>query len=241
MFLENMPHGDMPGDTIRIQEEYIPPVEKLLASVEPYFKPGRMVITISGGSGSGKSTQASILSWLLAKKGIRSYIMSGDNYPHRVPRLNDACRLQTYQEGGREALNAYLGTDQEIDYERVNEIIEAFKNGAQTIEMRRLGTEPEDRVEEPIDFSEIDLLILEWTHANSPFVKGSDLSIFLQSTPEATLARRLARGRNANAGDPFIAMVLELEQAKLDKQAENVMFTADETGSVVCHEEKLNG
>ena len=58
------------------------------------------------------------------------------------------------------------------------------------------------------DFSNKDIMILEWTHANSDFVKGVDIPIFLESTVEETLEYRLQRNRDTHIDSPFLMMVL---------------------------------
>ncbi|MFR5116122.1 MAG: hypothetical protein ACLTDV_03180 [Eubacterium sp.] len=46
--------------------------------------------------------------------GIGCFVLHGDDYPHRIPKMNDEKREQIYQENGEKGLDAYLGTPQEI-------------------------------------------------------------------------------------------------------------------------------
>lgn len=55
---------------------------------------------IFGGSGVGKSGIASLLCYYLNRMGIGSYTLSGDNYPHRIPKYNDAERLRIFRQAG---------------------------------------------------------------------------------------------------------------------------------------------
>lgn len=76
-------------------------VEKLLPLFSAYAlqtELGKVVVAISGGSGSGKSVMALLISEFLKEKGIGSYILAGDNYPHRIPKYNDLERLQIFRE-----------------------------------------------------------------------------------------------------------------------------------------------
>lgn len=106
-------HGDMPGDKIEINDSHrekaalIFPVltQKLKAVMlqNPYH---RAVVCVCGGSGVGKSETASLLGHALQTAGIGSYILSGDNYPHRIPMYNDAERLRVFRTGAVSGLVA---------------------------------------------------------------------------------------------------------------------------------------
>ena len=106
-----IPQGDMPGDRIVIGEEHVrkanilfPELLPLLSACDNPF--GRAVVTVCGGSGVGKSEIASILAYYLRAEGIGTYVLSGDNYPRRIPRENDAERLRVYRVGGLRGLIA---------------------------------------------------------------------------------------------------------------------------------------
>ena len=85
-----IPQGDMPGDRIVIGEEHIRKANTLFPALLPLLAAcenpsGRAVVTVCGGSGVGKSEIASILAYYLRAEGIGSYVLSGDNYPRRIP------------------------------------------------------------------------------------------------------------------------------------------------------------
>lgn len=103
--------GDMPGDRIVIGEDHIRKANTLFPALLPLLDAcenpfGRAVVTVCGGSGVGKSEIASILAYYLRESGIGCYTLSGDNYPRRVPRENDAERLRVYRVGGLRGLIA---------------------------------------------------------------------------------------------------------------------------------------
>lgn len=96
MPLENVQGGDMPGDTAHISAPVCRRVEKLLPHLvtkleEKYGTdiPAKLVIAVSGGSGSGKTSGAAALREALAMVGLKGYVLSGDNYPRRIPQHND--------------------------------------------------------------------------------------------------------------------------------------------------------
>ena len=100
---ENIPHGDMPGDQIRIGEEHIRKAGILYPRLREAIEARgdrKTVAAVCGGSGVGKSEIASVLAWWLNQEGIGAYIMSGDNYPRRIPRDNDLERIRVFRQGG---------------------------------------------------------------------------------------------------------------------------------------------
>ncbi len=106
---EDLPHGDMPGDRIVVGEDHIRKAQLLFPRLLEALKglDGRKaVVSVFGGSGVGKSEIASLLAWYLRCAGIGSYVISGDNYPHRIPLYNDAERLSIFRVGGLRGLLA---------------------------------------------------------------------------------------------------------------------------------------
>ena len=79
--------------------------------------------------------------------------------------------------------------------------------------------------------------IIEWTHGNSDYYKGVDIPILLNSTPQETLAHRRARNRDGATDSPFTMMVLELEQAMLEKQAKKAKIIISKSGELLSYED----
>lgn len=286
---ECIPQGDMPGDKIEIGESHIAKANiifpellvqlKNVLEANPY---GRAVLAVCGGSGVGKSEIASLLSYFFNESGIGSYTLSGDNYPHRIPKYNDAERLHIFRESGirgmvkagdftaerfekvqawqqaeddantayaeeypwyesyikagRAGLEGYLGTEKEIDFKEVETIVEAFKNGAESIWLKRMGRDEASLWYEEVDFSDIQILIIEWTHGNSDNYKGVDIPILLNSTPQETLAHRRARNRDGKTDSAFTMMVLEIEQNMLRRQAKKAKLILSKNGELLTYE-----
>lgn len=288
----NIPHGDMPGDKVEIQEGHIKKAniifEKLGQELHEFVsqnKSSRVVLTVCGGSGVGKSEVASLLTYYFRQNGIGSYTLSGDNYPRRIPRYNDAERLrifresavrglveaelftrerfeklrqwqnlgedadskyvkeepwfEVYLEKGRKGLEDYLGTDKEINFDEIGNIVKQFKAGKDEIWLRRMGREETDLWYEKVDFSSTDILIIEWTHGNSGNYQGVDIPILLNSTPRETLEHRRARNRDGKTDSPFTMLVLAIEQKKLEEQAPKARIIVSKSGSILSYEEYL--
>lgn len=237
MDLNNLPHGDNPGDIVDIAPQQIENARTLYPVLKSMLTNAKTVVSLCGGSGSGKSGMACLLAAMLEDDGIHAYIMSGDNYPRRVPMYNDAERERVYAEGGREALDAYLGSPAEINFDEVSSILARFRAGEKEIPLKRMGREENSTWYEPIDFSSTQILILEWTHSNSDFLSGVDIPILLNSTPAETLEYRRKRNRDGGVDSPFVTMVLELEQGKLNRQAHKARIIVSKSGELITYED----
>lgn len=222
---------------------------------------GRVVISLFGGSGAGKSGTALLLSRWLRQAGVGCVTVSGDNYPHRIPVYNDAERLRlfrvsgmkalrgaglhsvsvgetlrglwehgadadpaaaaglpwlaVYQEAGKNALRDYLGTEAEQDYAELNALLADFRGGAETLWLKHMGRQEDERWYEPVDAAHTELLLLEWTHGGSGLLSGVDIPVLLMGSTEETLPYRRARNRDSYTDSPFTTMVLNIEQEKI--------------------------
>ena len=279
---ENMPKGDMPGDKVLIGEDHINKANtifKLLAKKLEEYDDKKIVLSVFGGSGVGKSEIASLLAHYFTCANHKAYVISGDNYPYRIPLYNDAERmaifrsnglkgllannayskevqavlddlwvketdsdpkmaeeypwLKFYQEAGRKALAGYLGTPNEQDFVQINGIITDFKKGNEKIWLKRMGRSEEERFYDCIDFSDIDILIIEWTHGGNYALNGIDVPIMLNSTVEETREHRRLRARDGKVDSAFTTMVLEIEQALLESQKDHAKIIIAKNGEVI--------
>lgn len=240
---EQIPHGDMPGDKVCITPKHIEKATTIYPRLQEEMRAvaapasGKLVIGVCGGSGVGKSETASLLGWMLTQDGIPAYILSGDNYPYRIPAENDAERQRVYEAGGEAALRSYLGTKEEADYDQLNEIIRSFKAGDSTVRLKRMGRTPEELWYDDVDMSDKQVLIIEWTHASSELLKGVDIVILLNSTPEETLEHRRKRARDGAVDSPFTMLVLKIEQEQLMAEASRAKIILTKDGRIISYEE----
>ncbi len=247
-------------------------------------KDEKLVISICGGSGVGKTGIAGILSYYLKENGVNSYVLSGDNYPQRIPIYNDAERLSVmrkfalrelvksgeytkerfdiiydlqknnedsnpihkekyhwfehYYNGAKKGLESYLGTNNEQCYDEFNEVLAQFKNNENKFLLRRLGRNDTDLWYDEVDFSDVEVLIIEWTHGNSEFINGVAVGVLLNSTPLETKEHRRARNRETDEIDsPFIELVLSIEQNLLTKNAHKSDIIMSKSGEFLSYEQ----
>ena len=264
--------SDLAREQIRNAERLFP----LILEKTEERKEKKTIISVSGGSGVGKTGMAFLHQNMFEKQGKKSLIISGDNYPHRIPMYNDAERiarfrmsglngliterlytdevkekllelqkagrdaeeqedmqwLSIYQKYGDKALTDYLGTDQELDYEAVSNLLMQFHGGTSQLLLRHMGRTPDDIWYDRRDVSDTDILILEWTHGNSACLQGVDVSVVLISTPEETLENRKKRNRDTAIDSPFVARVLRIEQKKINDGLDRADIIQDMHGRI---------
>lgn len=264
--------SDLAQEQIKNAERLFPLIRKKTEE----RKEKKTVISVSGGSGVGKTGMAFLLQNMFEKQGKKSFIISGDNYPHRIPMYNDAERiarfrmsglngliterlytdeikekllelqkagrdaeeqedmqwLSIYQKYGDKALTDYLGTDQELDYEAISNLLMQFHGGTSQLLLRHMGRTPDDIWYDRRDVSYTDILILEWTHGNSAYLQGVDVSVVLISTPEETLENRKKRNRDTAIDSPFVARVLRIEQKKINDGLDRADIIQDMHGRI---------
>lgn len=143
----------------------------------------------------------------------------------------------SYLRGGRKGLAEYLGSPQEIGFDELEKIVRQFKSGEDKIWLKRMGRQDTELWYEKVDFSEVSILVIEWTHANSDNYQGVDIPVLLNSTPQETLAHRKARNRDGATDSPFTTMVLELEQEMLKAQAHKAKIIVAKNGKLLSFEE----
>lgn len=180
----SIPKGDMPGDKVMIDPNHIKKAQLifpiLLELLIPILNENlyhRAVVAVCGGSGIGKTEIASLLSYYLEEINLGSYTLSGDNYPYRIPKYNDAERLRVFRQSGIKGLisqGQYIDRRYEIlkklqedgndadpsyikDYPWLSIYQSAGRNGLKNY----LGTRNE------IDFDEINSIISQFKNGSS--------------------------------------------------------------------------
>jgi hypothetical protein len=145
--------------------------------------------------------------------------------------------LAAYQQAGKAGLKQYLGTQNEIDFNELSDILAQFKSGADELFCKRMGREETALWYDRVDMRKVSVLVVEWTHGNSDLLRGVDIPIFLHSTPQETLEHRRLRARDGAPDSPFVTMVLELEQQMLQSQAHKAKIVVTKSGDVLNYEQ----
>jgi uridine kinase len=192
----------MHGDRIVIEAHHRSAAEGIDRWLSEHGRPGaeRLVVTVAGESGSGKSETAAALAECLAARGHHPYVFQQDDYFRLPPKSNDRRR--------REGID-WVGPG-EVRIDRLNADLDAFRAGA-VDHAKPLVRYAEDRIdEERVDLSVHDVAIAEGTYTS---LLDADVRVFIDRDWQQTRAHREKRRRDASELDPFIDRVLEIEHA----------------------------
>jgi len=160
----------MLGDILLITEKHKSAAASILKHVLKNKKE-KMIVGISGESGSGKTELAHTLAKLLRKEGIFAKPLHTDNYYMTLPLERRAWRTE-------HGIENVVGYD-EYDWAAIGKNIDDFKKG-QMSEMPcvDLVTEQVDRL--TTNFEEIDMLIVDGLYAIK--AEEIDLRVFIELT-----------------------------------------------------------
>lgn len=209
------------GDVLRIGPSHRARATKLFEEILPSVKAGQKItISVGGPSGSGKSEIGALISRMFNKIGHSSLLVPCDNYPKLVPADNDQNRKNIFNEKGRDALSKYLGSEEEILFSRLEQIIKDFKSGENKVNLRRIDMTSGTITDiVPEDITDISVLVFEGTWSCK--IPGVDFPVFLDTDYLKSKKHREARNRveiQDCENKKFIdEHVLPLEQAHLNQ------------------------
>lgn len=191
----------MEGDRIVIEPHH----EKAARAVDDWLEARdmpndeRIVITVAGESGSGKSETAAALAEALGQRGVDSVIFQQDDYFVYPPKSNDRARRDDID---------WVGPG-EVRLDLLDEHLQRFRDGATRLH-KPLVRYADDRIdEETIDLHGFRVAIAEGTYTT--LLASADVHVFIDRTWEQTRAHREKRSRDAAELDPFIDRVLAIE------------------------------
>ncbi len=88
-----------------------------------------------------------------------------------------------------------------------------------------------------MNFTNIDVLVIEWTHGGNENIEGIDVPVLLNSTPEETREHRRLRARDGKTDSDFTTMVLEIEQEELMRRAKTAKIILSKAGDFLSPED----
>ena len=205
----------MLGDVLLITDKHLKAgeiiIEKILANQKP-----KMIIGISGESGSGKSELAHVIAKGLRKHGIFAKPLHIDNY-YRILPLK---RTEWRKEQGIENVVGFG----EYDWDTINRNILEFKDGKiSTGPCVDLVTEQVDQL--TTDYSTVDMLVVDGLYAIK--TNGVDLRIFIELTYHETKKAQVVRGKEPQ--NEYRMAVLEQEHKMVQslRPMANLLITMD--------------
>lgn len=191
----------MRGDTIIVEPHHRAAAEAIVPMVLPKIAAadGKYTLTVAGESGSGKSETATAIAELLDAEEIAPVIFQQDDYFVYPPKSNDQARRKDI---------SWVGP-QEVHLDLLDSHLQAFLQGAETVEMPLVIYEDDAITSEMVRLSEAAVAIAEGTYTT--LLQNVGTRIFIDRTYEDTRAHREKRKRHASELDPFIDQVLQIE------------------------------
>lgn len=187
----------MLGDVLLITDKHKSAAAEIFSLIKDQIKP-KMVIAISGESGSGKSELAHCLARLMNQSGVKTKELHSDNYY----RIDPLIRTKWRTENGIENVVGY----DEYDWKTIYKNLSEYKEGKEaTMPCVDLVTEQIDK--QITDFSSIEALIIDGLYALN--TDGVDVGIFIELTYHETKKAQASRGKEPD--NPYRWAVLEQE------------------------------
>lgn len=188
----------MRGDRLVIGEGHTA-IAALLCDRILDAEPDRMVVTIAGESGAGKSELGSELTRLLVETGIATALLQQDDYFVFPPRTNHEMRRINIDQVG----------PYEVKLDLLDANLRAFKRGWSPIYKPIIDYDENVIDHEELDVSAIRVTVVEGTYTTA--LRFADLRVFIDRTYLDTLTHRRARARDRL--EPFVEEVLRREHA----------------------------
>lgn len=186
-------------EPLPIKQEYFALSEEVISHLSnlSHLEQNKLVIGIAGESGSGKSTTASCLKIALEKHGIKAIILHQDGYFKLPPKENHQKRKLNIDHVGPE----------EVDLERMQAHINAFKESADYIDFRTVNYLENRFGTHRTATNGATVLIVEGVYTFD--LDKLDYKLFMSRSYHDTLEKRRQRSRETY--DPFVEEVLEVE------------------------------
>lgn len=211
----------MIGDIINFKEQYLKTSTQILDHIGVLWDSNldkKIVVGISGESGSGKSVTAFCLQYLLEKENIHSYIFHMDDYFIHPPLSNHQLRLNNIELTGKSEVNLDL----------LKQNILQFKQNITPIAKPMVYYKEDTIGEEVVDMSQTNILIVEGTYVLD--LDLFDYGIFMSRNYIETRENRRERARDVMTD--FVEEVLKREHNIIKELKHKANFIVNKDYSV---------
>lgn len=205
----------MLGDVLLIGEKHQKAGEQIIEMILKERKP-KMIIGISGESGSGKSELAHVIAKGLRKHGIFAKPLHIDNYYRILPLLRTEWRKQN----GIENVVGYGEYDWDTLYRNVTEFKEGKLSTGPCVD---LVTEQVDQL--TTDYSTVDMLVIDGLYAIK--TEGVDLRVFIELTYHETKKAQVVRGKEPQNEYRFAVLEQEHKMVQALKPMADVLISME--------------
>ncbi len=214
----------MRGDSIVVEPHHERAAAGVHALIQhrPTRPDGRMVITVAGESGAGKSEIGEALARLFEAEGHPTLVLQQDDYFVHPPMSNDRARRASID---------WVGPG-EVRLDLIEEHLQVFRAGERLT--KPLVRYLEDRIDEvEVDLAPFEIAIVEGTYVT--LLKHADVRVFITRDYHATRAHREKRRRHDSELDPFIDQVLAIEHSIISGHQElaDILVHDDYSASLV--------
>lgn len=194
----------MIGDVYLLKEKH---VEIAKSIAEKSGTVNKLVITISGKSGSGKSEIAHELAKIFKMNGRFAKVLSVDDFYKIHPLERNEYRDKT----------GIIGLE-EVDWDVINSVVEDFKAG-KISKMPIIDSHSEQVDNLETDFKDISVLIFEGLYSANI---NADLNVMIETTWEIVMEAQMKRGKE-KVNDERIK-ILKKESAVVDSLLDKCNF-----------------
>jgi len=185
-------------ETLIINENYFDLARRLYKELSPFLNKKKLIVGVSGESGSGKTVTGYCLKKVLEEQEINVAYLQMDDYFKLPPATNHKNRLKNIVNVG----------PQEVNLELLHEHLLAFKNN-ENIYGPESDFENNIFQKKSLEFDLKTVLVVEGTYI--PLLADLDFLIFIDVDYKSSINNRIKRGRESF--DPFVEKVLDIEHS----------------------------
>lgn len=212
----------MRGDSVVVEPYHLEPVEKISPYIAELLSQTdqRMVLSIAGESGCGKSETAVALLGGLKSHDIDGIVFSQDDYFILPPKTNDRTRRADLD---------WVGP-KEVRLDLLDAHLSAFMQGGDVIEKPLVDYNQDAVLSEVKSCAGARIALAEGTYTT--ILETPSIRIFIDRTHMQTRAHREKRNRDASELDAFTEQVLEKEHRIISTHKARADIIISEDGSV---------